>query len=148
MGPLGSKPAAPGPACLRGYRFGGSAGEAARSPPPAPSACAWDWSAAWPDGRSTLIVEGITLVTDPAAPREVRIDLGDTGYRVQPEHRLRLQVSVSSFPRWPVHPGTDEDPMTATSTRPVAHELHVGGGRKGQVTLTTLPHPSSATSTT
>jgi putative CocE/NonD family hydrolase len=102
----------------------------------------------WPDGRSTLIVEGITLVSDPTSPREIRIDLGDTGYRVQPEHRLRLQVSVSSFPRWPVHPGTDEDPLTATSTRPVAHELHVGGGRKGHVTLTALPHPSSATSAT
>lgn len=93
----------------------------------------------WPDGRSTLIVEGICHVADPRSTRAVRISLGDTGYRVQSDHRLRLQICASSFPRWPVHPGTDENPMTATLTRPSAHQLHVGGGKRGTLTLTALP---------
>jgi len=91
-----------------------------------------------PDGRSNLIVEGISLVDTSHGPADADVDLGDTGYALRPGHRLRLQVCASSFPRWPVHPGTDEDPLTATSGRKVEHVLHLGNGHVGTVTVTVL----------
>jgi putative CocE/NonD family hydrolase len=93
----------------------------------------------FPDGRTHLIVEGAALVHDPAEPTLCRVDLGDTGYRVRPGHRLRLQVSASAFPRWIVHPGTAEDPFTATATQPVTHRLFAGGAHCSTLTLTALP---------
>lgn len=92
-----------------------------------------------PDGRSSLIVEGVTCVEAPASGVDVVVDLGDTGYLVRPGHRLRLQVSASSFPRWPVHPGTDEDPLNALSGREVDHMLHLGKNHASTVTVTVLP---------
>lgn len=93
----------------------------------------------YPDGRTHLVVEGITLVDDPRNPREVRVDLGDTGYRLRVGHRLRLQISASAFPRWPVHPGTGEDPMTAVVTQSVTHRLLLGGSHRTALSLTVLP---------
>ena len=93
----------------------------------------------FPDGRTHLIVEGVAHVDDPAEPTPYRIDLGDTGYRVRPGHRLRLQVSASAFPRWIVHPGTAEDPFTAVQTRTVTHRLFTGGSHRSTLTLTALP---------
>lgn len=95
-----------------------------------------------PDGRSTLIVEGVALVEAPESGTEVEVDLGDTGYLLRPGHRLRLQISASSFPRWPVHPGTGEDPLNATSGRHVDHVLHLGKNHEGTVTVTVLPAQS------
>lgn len=92
-----------------------------------------------PDGRSSLIVEGVVRVEAPDSGADAAIDLGDTGYLVRSGHRLRLQVSASSFPRWPVHPGTDEDPLHARSGRHVDHMLHLGKNHEGTVTLTVLP---------
>jgi predicted acyl esterase len=93
----------------------------------------------FPDGRTHLIVEGAALVQDPVDPAECRIDLGHTGYRVRAGHRLRLQLSTSSYPRWIVHPGTAEDPFTAVQTCPVSHRLLAGGSHRGTLTLTALP---------
>ncbi len=93
----------------------------------------------YPDGRTHVIVEGATLVDSPSNPVAVRVDLGDTGYRMRVGHRLRLQVSASAFPRWVVHPGTDEDPLTAVVTQPTTHRLLVGGTRQNSLTLTVMP---------
>lgn len=92
----------------------------------------------FPDGRTHVIVEGAALLSDPSHPRPCEVDLGDTGYRVRTGHRLRLQVSASSFPRWVVHPGTGEDPFAAVATRTVAHRLHSGGPHACTLTLTAL----------
>lgn len=93
----------------------------------------------YPDGRTHLIVEGIKLIKEPSTRREVRIDLGDTGYRLRAGHRLRLQISASAFPRWPVHPGTEENPMTAVVTQSVTHRLFLGGSHRSALSLTVLP---------
>lgn len=83
----------------------------------------------FPDGRTHLIVEGVTWVDQPSSGAHVRINLGDTAYVVRPGHRLTLQISTSCFPRWPIHPGTAEDPMTASTTRNVPHHIEIGGSR-------------------
>lgn len=83
----------------------------------------------FPDGRSHFIVEGVQLVRDTAEPQICEVDLGDTAYFVRPGHRLTLQISASSFPRWPVHPGTTEDPLHAIESVSVLHTLSVDPNR-------------------
>ena len=56
------------------------------------------------------------------------VDLGSTGYRVREGHRLRLEVATSCFPRFAVHPGTDEDPMLAVER--LTQRPGVAGGRQ------------------
>ncbi len=99
----------------------------------------------YPDGRTHLIVEGACLVENPVSSTRVQVDLGDTGYRVRVGHRLRLQLSASAFPRWPIHPGTDENPLTAVATRQVTHQLLVGGIHGNRLTLTILPSGGDST---
>ncbi len=99
----------------------------------------------YPDGRTHVIVEGATLVPSPSDPVTVQIDLGDTGYRMRVGHRLRLQLSASAFPRWVVHPGTDENPLTAVVTQRIAHRLLLGGTRQNSLTLTVLPSDGEST---
>ena len=68
----------------------------------------------------------------------VEIDLGHTGYRLRPGHRLRLQLTCSDFPLYLWHPGTEENPWLAAKGRPSTQTLSVGGGLRGNVRLTVL----------
>ena len=62
----------------------------------------------FPDGRSMLLVEGITRVTAPPArdgfpgptPSRVDIDLSVTSNVFRAGHRLRVNVAASNFPRY------------------------------------------------
>jgi putative CocE/NonD family hydrolase len=90
-----------------------------------------------PDGAARRILEGAALVVGAEPGVGVRVDLGDTGYRLAGGHRLRLALAGSSYPRWVVHPGTDEDPFDATATHPV--ELRVRLGSSTRLVLTSLP---------
>ena len=95
-----------------------------------------------PDGRATRIVEGIVAVSgtgDHDVARPAIVDLGSTGYRIQAGHRLRVQIATSDFPRFAVHPGTDEDPMRAVHTRPSDQGMVVGGSEGSTLTVTVLP---------
>jgi uncharacterized protein len=64
-----------------------------------------------PAGRSTNVQEGVVRaryresLTDPTpiTPGEVyeyRIELGPVGVRIEPGHRLRVDISSSDFPLW------------------------------------------------
>jgi putative CocE/NonD family hydrolase len=90
-----------------------------------------------PDGRAHLVVEGAALVKGADGGTVVRVGLGDTGYRLAPGHRLRLALASSSYPRWVVHPGTEDDPYTATRTRPAEHTLRLGP--RTRLVVTRLP---------
>lgn len=102
----------------------------------------------YPDGRTHMIVEGAVLIENPSTPSDVRVDLGDTGYRLRPGHRLRLQLSASAFPRWAIHPGTDENPLTAVATQPITYLLFMGDTRQNVLTLTVLPDGGDTTKIT
>jgi putative CocE/NonD family hydrolase len=81
-----------------------------------------------PDGSARRIADGACLL-GPGGERVVaRVELGDTGYRVRRGHRLRLEVASSAFPRYALHPGTGDDPWTATRPRPAGLALHTGPG--------------------
>jgi hypothetical protein len=97
-----------------------------------------------PSGEARLVLEGAALVREPWEGARVVVDLGDTGHRLEVGHVLRLSVAASSFPRWVVHPGTSEDPFTATRTRRVEHRLRAGGADPSRVVLTVLPAPPGA----
>ena len=91
-----------------------------------------------PDGRARRIVEGIVAVSgtgDPDDARPATIDLGDTGYRLPAGHRLQLQIASSDFPRYAVHPGTDEEPMIAVRTQDSDQGLLVGGSEGSSLSV-------------
>jgi putative CocE/NonD family hydrolase len=92
-----------------------------------------------PDGAARRISDGaVHLAPGAAEPVVAHVDLGHTGYRVRPGHRMRLEVSSSAFPRYAPHPGTTDDPWTARAGRPA--ELSLLGGRDGSsLSLSGLP---------
>jgi putative CocE/NonD family hydrolase len=65
-----------------------------------------------PDGRAELLCDGIRRVTaaEVAAagdePVRVEVDLIATSNVFLPGHRVRLEVSSSSFPKYDRHPNT------------------------------------------
>jgi hypothetical protein len=65
----------------------------------------------FPDGRAMNMLEGITRVRyrdgfgtpkmmEPGTVYKVPVDLHDTSWYLAPGHRLRMEISSSSFPRW------------------------------------------------
>jgi uncharacterized protein len=56
-----------------------------------------------PDGSSFNVADGVRRV--PTAGR-VEVDLWSTAYRFAADHRLRLQVCASDFPRYDLNPGS------------------------------------------
>jgi putative CocE/NonD family hydrolase len=96
-----------------------------------------------PDGRAHALLFGQTVVRDPGDGVVAEVYLGHTGYAVGAGHRLRLQVATSDFPVFLPHPGTDENPWYATTTRRNRQTLASGGTTPSCVELTVLP-PGSA----
>lgn len=89
-----------------------------------------------PDGRALRVVEGGCLVGDASTWQTVSIELGPTAYRLQPDHRLRLAVAASSFPRYLWSPGDGLDPWSAGPGPSVEHRLQLG--RTSYVELSVL----------
>jgi putative CocE/NonD family hydrolase len=81
-----------------------------------------------PDGEAQKVAEGAMALVPAGDGLLASVDLGHTGYRIRPGHRLRLEVSSSAFPRYAPHPGTTEDPWTATACRPADLSLVTGSG--------------------
>jgi predicted acyl esterase len=96
-----------------------------------------------PSGRAQLIAYGASYVRLEEGPSNVGVDLGMTGYRLRPGHRLRLAVSSSMFPRFPVHPGTSHDPLYATAYRVSEQFLHLGGDGGSRLHVTVADQPIS-----
>jgi hypothetical protein len=74
-----------------------------------------------PSGRSTNVSDGL-LRLRPGQPERsaggvarVRVDLWPTAYRFGRGHRIRLQVSSGSHPRYARNPGSGEPLATATT---------------------------------
>lgn len=87
-----------------------------------------------PDGRTRRLRDG-AAVHGPAADSErVAIELGDLGHWLAPGHRLRLEVSASSFPQFAIEDGG-----------PVKRSLLAGGPRGSTLELTILQANRSPT---
>ncbi|WP_394842808.1 CocE/NonD family hydrolase [Pendulispora brunnea] len=62
-----------------------------------------------PDGTTYNVAEGILrLALEPGQPRLFRIELTPTSHAFQPGHRVQLDVTSSSSPRWALNPHAAE----------------------------------------
>jgi uncharacterized protein len=69
----------------------------------------------------------------------VGFDLWPTGHRFAAGHRIRLQVSSGAHPRYARNPGTGENPITATTLRPVDLEVLHGAQHPSTLILPRSP---------
>ncbi|MEV7239141.1 CocE/NonD family hydrolase [Streptomyces sp. NPDC051020] len=76
-----------------------------------------------PDGATHQIVRGDAQGT---CRGELRLDLGHTGYRLRPGHRLALMITSSDFPLYVPNSGTDESPWLTVTPKPSTQTLHSG----------------------
>jgi uncharacterized protein len=92
-----------------------------------------------PDGRSYNVVDGITRVqTIRGEASTVEVDLWSTSMLFKQGHRLRVQVTSSSFPRWDRNLNTEEGLRTG-EMRVATQTVHVGGQSRSYVTLPVVP---------
>jgi hypothetical protein len=91
----------------------------------------------FPDGSARMVVRGQGLVKQPVGDQQTCVDLGHTGYRMLPGHRLRVHVASSDFPIYLWNPGTSENPWTAKSGAPSGQTLTTGGSQSSFVSLWT-----------
>jgi putative CocE/NonD family hydrolase len=95
-------------------------------------------------GRAGCVREGIVRCRyraggarpawlEPDVPVELEIDLGPTCHEFAAGHRLRLEISSSSFPRFDRNPNTRSDPARATAET---------SERASQTVLHEAAHPS------
>ena len=89
-----------------------------------------------PTGEAYRIVDGASRIDGDETSTTI-VDLGQTGYRIRPGHRLRLEIASSAFPRYIWFPGTATDPWDAVQTRSVESIL-VTGLEGSSVTLTVM----------
>ncbi|MGY0020462.1 CocE/NonD family hydrolase [Streptomyces sp. cg35] len=92
-----------------------------------------------PDGQARLVARGQISVHASEAADEIRVELGHTGYRLRPGHRLTLVLASSDHPLFLPAPGTGENPWTALTAKPSVQTLHVGGVRPSHLTVTVVP---------
>lgn len=77
-----------------------------------------------PDGRAARIAEAAVAVVDIGQPTAV--DLPALGWEVSAGHRLALRLSASSYPGRLLHPGSAEDPWTATAGARRTYRVRLG----------------------
>jgi putative CocE/NonD family hydrolase len=93
------------------------------------------------DGVSRNVCDALARVSPdrfaqaPDGSWPVAFDLWPMGHRFAAGHRICLQVSSGAHPRYARHPGTGEDPMTATELRAVDVELLHGAEHASHLVL-------------
>jgi predicted acyl esterase len=69
----------------------------------------------------------------------VSIDLGHTGYRLRPGHRLALVIAGSDFPNHLPNSGSHESPWRTTAPKASQQTLRTGSVHPSRLCLTVLP---------
>lgn len=99
-----------------------------------------------PDGRALAIREGIQRMRyredaakgsllEEGTRYEIRIRLGDLAYLVPRSHRVRLDVSSSSFPRWDRNLNTGAPRGRGTEWNSAENTIFVGGAQPSRLIL-------------
>jgi putative CocE/NonD family hydrolase len=88
-------------------------------------------------GRSTNICDGLVSVRDADSLRRVDVALWPTAHRFLRGHRIRVQISSGSFPRFARNPGTGESHATARHLVPAAQEVRFGPDHPSAIILPT-----------
>jgi putative CocE/NonD family hydrolase len=106
-------------------------------------------SADYPRGYAMILTDGILRLRyaeDPAAPRlraggevvRATVTLFPTANLFLPGHRLRLEVSSSTFPKFDVNPNTGEPEGRARRRRVAVNTVFVDAGRPSHLVLPVL----------
>lgn len=113
-----------------------------------------------PDGVALLLSEGILRMRyrggccrgeliEPGRPYQVQIELNPTSNVFKPGHRLRIDVSSSSFPQYDVNPNTGEPLGRHTHMQVARQTVFVDGLRASRIVLPLQPqdtdHPTART---
>jgi putative CocE/NonD family hydrolase len=77
-------------------------------------------------GRSTNVCDGLVSVQNAESLRCVHVGLWPTAHRFRYGHRIRVQVSSGSFPRFARNAGTGESYATARHLVPADQEVRFG----------------------
>jgi uncharacterized protein len=109
-----------------------------------------------PDGYCAILTEGILRaryrnsqeseeLLEPDEVVEVTIDLWAVAHTFAPGHRVRLEISGGSFPRWNRNPNNGAQPATATEQdlQPSTHRVFHGADRASCVVLPVIARKES-----
>lgn len=91
-----------------------------------------------PDGTIRQIVRGQGVLLAPSDTELARIEMGHTGYRVRPGHRLHLQVQSSDYPEFPPNSGTDAGRWTAAERVGSRQTIHTDPHAAAHLSLTVV----------
>jgi putative CocE/NonD family hydrolase len=113
-----------------------------------------------PDGRAIGVTDGIvrasaresypapgvlepreTSPIEPGRVYEYAVDLWATGLTFLAGHRIRVEVTSSSFPRWDRNLNTGEDGFHSARTEVARQRIFHDPGRPSRVTLTVVDAP-------
>jgi len=111
----------------------------------------------YPDGRAMGVADGIVRasaresypapgVVRPLAPSQIEpgevyeyaIDLWATGITFLPGHRLRVEVTSSSHPRWERNPNTGESALHSSRTEVARQTVFHEAARPSRIALTVV----------
>jgi uncharacterized protein len=104
-----------------------------------------------PDGAAMPVTDGILRLrhrdggwTEAAPPRpgepvEIAIDLWSTGQVFLPGHRLRLDVTSGSFPRWERNLNTGRPDSTSAEMRPARQTILHDAEHPSRLLLSVMP---------
>ena len=87
-----------------------------------------------PKGKSVNLTDGLLRLTE-SEPGPIRVDLWPVAHRFEPGHRIRLQISSGSHPRYARNPGTGEPLATATTLHAADQAVYHDPGRPSAVLL-------------
>jgi putative CocE/NonD family hydrolase len=110
-----------------------------------------------PDGRAICVADGILRasaresypasgVVRPVAPSPIKpgvvyeyvIDLWATGITFPPDHRMRVEITSSSHPRWERNLNTGESTLDSSRTEVARQTIFHDAGRPSRITLTVV----------
>jgi putative CocE/NonD family hydrolase len=111
----------------------------------------------YPDGRAIVVTDGMIRasaresypapgVVRPAKPSPVEpervyeycVDLWETAITFRAGHRIRVEITSSSFPRWDRNPNTGESSSRSSRTNVARQRIFHDAERPSHVTLTVV----------
>ncbi|MCW2976608.1 MAG: CocE/NonD family hydrolase [Actinomycetia bacterium] len=99
-----------------------------------------------PEGRSTNVTSGVARaryrssrtapsLLEPGRSYEIAVDLGGCSHVFRRGHRIRLQVTSGSFPRFERNPQTGGLPAEDAELRPARHTVYHDAKRASRIVL-------------
>ena len=110
-----------------------------------------------PDGRAIVVTDGIirasaresypapgvirpveTSPVEPGLVYEHRVDMWETAITFRSGHRIRVEITSSSFPRWDRNPNTGESGAHSARTKVARQRIFHDPERPSYITLTVV----------